>query len=231
MRQHRFVQIVLRQERREHRALRLVLRRVEKRSLASGDAAALHMQHRIAAPARAAVQPPHVRIRADAGDDLLALAEHLDRAHAVAQERRTLKPEALRFALHLLAQRACKLAIASGEQLADLFHALLIFFLLRLAAAPPVAPVHVVIEARALLSDVTREYTRTGGQPERLAHRVDRCARLAPSAERTEVACAVVRRSADHREARIRSRGKAHKGIPLVILEQDVVVRLMLLDE
>ena len=64
------------------------------------------MQHGAAALERAAVNAPDIGIGADAGDDLLALAQHLDGADAVAQCRRLLKVQICGLLLHLLAQRA-----------------------------------------------------------------------------------------------------------------------------
>ena len=113
MRQHRAVQVILSQQRREHIALALVLWRGEEVRFAAGDASLFDVQHRPATFVCAPVKPPYVRVGTDAGDDLLALAKCFHRANAVAQERRTLKVQRLRLALHLLAHGAREAAIVA----------------------------------------------------------------------------------------------------------------------
>ena len=107
----------------------------------------------------------------------------------------------------------------------------MIFLRVRLAAAEAVAAAHVVIEAGALLPDIAREPARAGRQAEGGADRVDGGAGLAARAEGPEVARAVVRRFVGKREARVGAVGETDKGVALIVLEQNVVVRLMLLDE
>ena len=230
-RQHSARQIVLRQQRREHGLLRFVGRRGKHVRFPAGHAAVLHMDQGIAALRRAAVHAPHVRVGADAGDNLLPLAQHLDGVDAVAQGSGLFKAQLGGLPLHLLAHGTGQLPIVSGEQLRGLFDAALILRFVRHAAAKCVAPAHVMVQAGALPADVTREDAGAGGQLERGAHRVDRAARLVSPAERAEVARAVVRGLVDHRKARIAPLLQAHKGIALVVLEQDIVARHMLLDE
>ena len=137
----------------------------------------------------------------------------------------------LRFALHLLAHGARQILIVSREQLHRLLHARGVLRLVRHAAAEPVAAAHVVVEAGALPADVAGEFPRAGRQAEGRADRVDRRARFVAPAEGAEIARAVGRRAVDERKPRVRPPAQAHEGIALVVLEQDVVVRHVLLDE
>ena len=105
-RQHAARKVILRQQRRQNGLLALVLRRGEEIQVASRHAAVLDVQHGAAALERAAVNSPDIGVGADAGDDLLPLAQHLDGADAVAQRRRLLKVQICGLLLHLLAQRA-----------------------------------------------------------------------------------------------------------------------------
>ncbi len=105
-RQHALIEVILRQQRRQNHLLALVLRRGEEVQVSTRHAAVLNVQHSAAAFERAAVNAPDISIGADAGDDLLPLAQHLDGADAVAQCRRLLKVQICGLLLHLLAQRA-----------------------------------------------------------------------------------------------------------------------------
>ena len=105
-RQHALIEVILRQQCRQDHLLALVLRRGEEVQVATRHAAVLDVQHGAAAFERAAVNAPDIGVGADAGDDLLPLAQHLDGADAVAQCRRLLKVQRRSLLLHLLAQRA-----------------------------------------------------------------------------------------------------------------------------
>ena len=105
-RQHTLVEVILRQQCRQDHLLALVLRRGEEVQVSTRHAAVLDVQHSAAAFERAAVNAPDIGVGADAGDDLLPLAQHLDGADAVAQRRRLLKVQRRSLLLHLLAQRA-----------------------------------------------------------------------------------------------------------------------------
>ena len=105
-RQHALIEVILRQQRRQDHLLALVLRRGEEVQVSTRHAAVLNVQHSAAAFERAAVNSPDIGVGADAGDDLLSLAQHLDGADAVAQRRRLLKVQICGLLLHLLAQRA-----------------------------------------------------------------------------------------------------------------------------
>ena len=230
-RQHAARKVILRQERRERIGLGLVGGGSENARLAAGDAAILHVDNGAAGLGGARVEAPDVGVGADAGDDLLALAEHLDGGDAVAQDSGLLEVQLLRLVLHLGLQLACERLIVTREERARLLDALLIFLRVRLAAAEAVAAAHVMVEAGALLPDIAREPARAGRQAEGGADRVDGGAGLAARAEGPEVARAVVRRFVGKREARIGPAGETDKGVALIVLEQNIVVRLMLLDE
>ena len=105
-RQHALVEVILRQQCRQDHLLAFVLRRGEEVQISARHAAVLDVQHGAAALERAAVNAPDIGIGADAGNDLLALAQHLDGADAVAQRRRLLKVQICGLLLHLLAQHA-----------------------------------------------------------------------------------------------------------------------------
>ena len=230
-RQDALIEVILRQQRREDHLLALVLRCGEEVQVAPRHAAVLNVQHGAAAFKRPAVNAPDVGVGADAGDDLLAFAQHLDGADAVAQRRCLLKVQCLGLAFHLLAQRAREAAVMAAQQLFRLTDAAQIFLLVRRAAAKPVAASHVMVEAGTLLADVARKGAAARRQPEGRADRVDRRACFAPPAERPKVERVVVRGFRDHCKARIMPRAEAHKGIALVIFQEDVVARHVLLDE
>ena len=217
-RQHAARKVILRQQRRQNSLLALVLRRGDEVEIASRYAAVLDMQYGAAAFERAAVNAPDIGVGADAGDDLLPLAQNFDGADAVAQRRRLLKVQRSGLLLHLLAQRAGETAVMTVQQFFGLPDAAQVLVLVRRTAAEGVAAPHVMVEAGTILADVSRELAAARRQAEGCADRVDGRARLAPSAKGAKVERAVVRGLSHHRKARVALRAEAHKGIALVIL-------------
>ena len=100
-----------------------------------------------------------------------------------------------------------------------------------LARARRAAAAEVLVEARAVLADVAREYPRTGLEVERFADRVDGAARGHAARVGAEVPRPVLRRLGNHGKRRVgRVRVQPDIGIALVVLEQDVVLGLIFFD-
>ena len=99
-------------------------------------------------------------------------------------------------------------------------------------ASMAVAAANVVIQAGPPPADVPGKLAGADGQAQGAAHRLDGQAGLTPSAEGTEVFRAVVSGLSHQGEAGIGRIGvQPHKGIALVVLQQDVVPGHVALDE
>ena len=189
------------------------------------------MQHGEAAlcPARKA---DGVRVGVSRGDDALVVFQPLDGAQPVAQRRRIFKPQRLGRGLHLLGQLGGQLRRAPVEDHLRLADGLQILRARDVLQAIACAGAHVVIQARAGTPDIARETARARRQAQRFADGIDDLRRHAPSAVGAEVFRTVLLRAVDERKRRVRLRHiQTHKGITLVVLEQNVVFGLVQLDE
>ena len=173
-----------------------------------------------------------VRVGVSRGDDALVVFQPLDGAKPVAQRRRIFKPQRLGRGLHLLGQLGSQLRRAPVEDHLRLADGLQILRTCDVLQAIACAGAHVVIQARAGTPDIARETARARRQAQRFADGIDDLRRHAPPAIRTEVFRAVLFRAVDERKRRVRLRHiQTHKGIALIVLEQDVVFWLVQLDE
>ena len=181
----------------------------------------------------AAEEADGVRVRVHGADYPLAVAQALHGADAVAQRGGDLEPELLSRGLHLGGETLRELFCASGEHQLGLCYRGAVLFRRRPAgAAPAGAGAHMVIEAGPRLVYVAREAARTGGQLEGLAHGVYYVLCQAPPSKGAEILGAVLNHAVRQREARVLAlHVQADEGIALVVLEQDVVVRLVALYE
>ncbi|MPM43816.1 hypothetical protein SDC9_90493 [bioreactor metagenome] len=131
-----------------------------------------------------------------------------------------------RFELHLhLAEAALQQADGLGNGLAVLFR-------FRFRTAPALAPAHVVVEAGALFADIPRKLFIAGGKLQGHPQGVDNPPGGPTAAVRAEIPGAVFGHPGRQRERGIGVlHGEFDIGIGLVVLEEDVVARLVPLDE
>ena len=87
------------------------------------------------------------------------------------------------------------------------------------------------VQAGPFRADVLGKLPAAGGQPQGGQHRVQRLPGLEPPAEGPEVPGAVIGHPVRHREPGIRLPGQAHKGVALVVLQENVVTGHMALDK
>ena len=204
---------------------------VDERYVFAGEVAVRIVQHGKAALC-AAYKADGVRIGAGGGDDALAVFQRGHSAHAVTQAGGFLKPEILGCGVHLGLDAPDKLRAAAFENIHSLADRAPVLFSARLAAAPAAACAHLVLKAGAILADVAREHAAAIRQSERFAERIDDAHRLPASAVGAEVFCPVRVRAVGKRKARIRLPPvETQERISLVILEKDVIARLVALDE
>ena len=189
------------------------------------------MEDGVAALAGAPVQPPDVRVRAEAGDDGLLLPQGADGIDPVPEHGRLLEVEFLRLRLHLGGHVPEELLALSLQQLHRLLDPAIVLLRRHLRAAEPVAPAHVEVQAGPLRPDVPGEFAIAGGQPQGGQHRVQGLPGLEPAAEGAEVPGGVLGHLVHQGEAGIRLPGQADKGVALVVLQQDVVAGHVPLDE
>ena len=189
------------------------------------------MEHREAALGPA-LEADGVRVGIGRGDDALVVLQLLDGAESVAQLGGIFKAQLLGGGLHALLQilrELVRLALENQHRLVD---AAAVFLCGRVLETVAGAGAHVVIEAGSGLANVAREAARARRQAERLGDRVDDLVRDAAAAVGAEITRAVLRRLVGEGEGRIfRAQIEPDKGIALVVLEEDVIVRLVELDE
>ena len=163
------------------------------------------------------------------GYNVLLGTQFLDGAQAVAQDGCTLKLQFLGGFVHLLGQFAFQLLCVALEQRDRLVDQRVILLRTDLARARRTAAAEVQIQARSVLADVPWKGTRTAFEVQGFADRINRSASGSAAHVRAEVACTVMRRLGDDLEIRVGQRGvQPHIGIAFVVLEQDVVLRLVL---
>ncbi len=199
--------------------------------LPAHQVAVFHVEHGVAALPRSPEHAPHIRVGAQSGDHRLLLAQGADGLDAVPQLGRLLKPQGLRLRLHFCGHVPDQLLGTALQQLAGLLDPAVIFRLRHLRTAEAVAPAHVEVQAGPLRADIPGELAAAGGQPQGLAHRVHRLPGLIPPAEGAEVFGAVVGGAVHQGEPGIPPPAEPDEGIPLVILQQDVVMGHVALDE
>ena len=214
-----------------HRLGVLLQRLVHHLHVLARKVAVHEVEHRKAA-LRAPAEAHRVGIGKGGGDDALPVREALDRPQPVAQLGGALEAQLLRRLLHLAAQLVHQLAALAVEDEHGLLYARAVIPGAAVLQAPARAASHVVIEAGALPADIPREFARAVGQQQRLGDGVDDVPRLAAAAEGAEVARAVLPRAARNAHGGVLlPQIHPDEGIALVVLEEDVVVRLVALDE
>ena len=87
------------------------------------------------------------------------------------------------------------------------------------------------VQAGPLRPDIPGEAPGAGGQPQGREHRVQSLAGLIPAAKGAEVPGTVLGHLVDHGKAGILLPGQPHKGIALVVLQQDVILGAVALDQ
>ena len=204
---------------------------VEHLRVLAAHVSADKVQHRETA-LRAAAEAHSVRVGKSRGDHALLQRQRLDRADAVAQRGGPLEAQLLRGALHLLAQLRKQLLALSLQDQRGLSDAALIVLLCLSLEAPAGAAAHLVFQTRPFFADVAREDARAVRQLQGPADHVDDLARPVAPAEGAEIRRPVLRGRARKRHPGVFAfHVDADEGIALVVLELDVVVRLVPLDE
>ena len=170
-------------------------------------------------------------VGADACDHLLAVAQHLNGGNGIPQNGTALKVQQLCLPLHLLLKGLRHLSELAFQQQHRLLHAAAVFLPRHTGATETVAASHVVVETGALFADIAGELLAAGRELQRLRHRIQRRIGIVPPTEGAEIAGAVIADLIDKRKAWIFPAAEPHKGIALVILQQDIIAGLMALDE
>ena len=190
------------------------------------------MQNRKAGPRFVLVIADHIGIGHCPGCHKLPFTEGLHGAQPVAQGRGKFKLQFFGSALHLHAQFVRDLFIAALQNQHSLLHAGVILLLAARKLTPAVAVVHMKIEARPVLAKITRKLLGAARKLQRQAERVDHMLRNRTAAEGAEIAGLVPRRFADHLHGRVVLRQiDAQIGIPLVVFQENIILRHMPLDE
>ena len=191
------------------------------------------MQHCRAASHGAGIYAPHVGVGANPGNDLLLLAQHLQRLYPVPQVSGFFKFQRFRRRFHLLPQSRRHLPQLTAQQFHRLRHTFAILRTVRpVRTAKAVAFADVIVQTGPLLADVPGELPAAGGQLQRGAHRLQSGPGLVPAAEGAEVAGAVLLGLVHQREPGIgRLVVQPHEGIALVVLQKNIVPGLMPLDQ
>ena len=189
------------------------------------------MQHRKTGLGSAA-EAYRVSVGKGRGNDTLLVRQPLYRAQPVAQLGGALESQLFRRLLHLASQLIRELLALAVEYHRRLRYAAAVILRTAVLQAPARAAAHVVVEAGALLADIPREFPRAVRQQQRLGDRAYNVVGLAAPAEGAEVFCPVLPRAVRQRHFRVLlMQIEPDKRVALVILEQDVVVRLVLLYE
>ena len=223
-------QIVLLDKRRQ-RVVRLLRHRQDLIVLIH-EVALDKVQHRKAGLRLRLVPADDVGVRHRACRDELLLPEQLNGAQTVAVFRRALKAQLLGCSLHLLLQLLTQALVLALEQKDGLLQPRVIVRLLHAGPAPAVAALHLIVQAGPLPADVAREFFGATRQAERRAQGVDDLLRAPAASVGAEIARAVIRDARGQRDDGIvLAQVDAQVGIALVVLEQDVVFRHIVLDE
>ena len=194
--------------------------------------AVFNVQHRHAGTGGTGIRAPYVGIGADTGDDPLLLAQHRQGLDLIPQGGGRLEVQRLRRGGHFLRQLSGDGAQPPLQQGCGLRHAAAVLLPVRLTPAKAVAPTHVEVQAGALLADVPRKPAGAGGQPQGGAYGVQRQPRFVPPAEGSVVPRAVIGGAVHQRKPGIaRFFIQPHKGIALVVLQENVIPGLVPLDE
>ncbi|MPM28966.1 hypothetical protein SDC9_75504 [bioreactor metagenome] len=177
------------------------------------------------------VDAPDIRVGAKARDDRLLFRQRADGVNPVPENGGPLETKGFRFCFHLLCHLPQKLFGLPLQQRRRLGHAALIILFRQTGTAPSVAPAHVIVQTRPPHADILRKFPAAGGQLQRGAYRVQRLTRLKSAPEGAEIPRRVGGYAVDHGKPGIRLLGQPHKGIALVVLQQNVVLRHVPLDE
>ena len=212
--------------------LAVVLKRlVHHLDVLAHETAVNKMQH-----CKAGLCPPaktdSVSVGKGRGDNALLVRQPLYRAQPVAQLCGALESQLFRRLLHLALQLIRELLALAVKYHRRLRYAAAVVLCAAVFQAPARAAAHVVVEAGALLAYIPRELPRAVRQQQRLGYRAYNVIGLSAPAERTEVFCSVFPRAVRQRHPRVLfMQVQPDKWVALVVLEQNVVVRLVLLYE
>ena len=209
---------------------RVALGDVEERVFLILQRAGAVMQHADARAGLSLHKGDNVQLRERTRDNVLLGPQLLDGPQTVTQDGGTLKLQFLGGFVHLLGEFTLELFCVALEQRDRLFDQRVILLRTDLAGAWRTAAAEVQIQARPVLADVPREGPRTAFEVQCFTDRINRSSCGAAAHVRTEVPRSVMCRLGDNFEIRVGQRGvQPHIGIAFVVLEQNVVLRLVLL--
>ena len=157
-------QVVLGGDGRQDLALVLLVVGPDQFRLPAGELPVLHMEDGAAALPGPQGDAPDVRIRADAGDDRLPLAESADGGGLVPEGGGPLELQRLRRLLHLRRQLPDELLALALEKRHCLLHPAAVLLRRHCGAAEAVAAAHVVVEAGTVRVQVPGEAAAAGGE-------------------------------------------------------------------
>ena len=168
----------------------------------------------------------------DAGHDhLLFLSDFSDGVHPVPIPGSLFEFQVLRRRLHPFGQERGHPARPLGEQLDGLAHPFGVIFLPDPSGAGGAALADIVVQAGTLPAFSVGQRAGTGGELEDPVGLVDRFPNHIGAQVRPQIPCPVVLLELGFRYPGIRRRGYPDIMVSLVVLEQDVVFRIILLDE
>ena len=214
----------------QHLAVRGVLRAVQGEVIGVYQLGAAHEEHLYGRLGLGPRQPEDVLVRAAGGGDGLALRYPFDRADLVADVGCPLELQLLRCRLHLGAQVAQHLLGAPFQEEDGLADHLGVLLFAAVRGAGGDAAVDVVLQARPRV--VAGDRLRAASPGEELLGNIERFSHGAGAGVRAEVAGAVLLHPAGDVDA---GPGVAEVylqvGVVLIVLEPDVVERLMTLHQ
>src|SRR5581483_7479048 len=176
-----------------------------------------------------AVQAEDILIDSPVMKDGLTFDGLFNRAHAVADSGCRFEFKARGVRLHLLAHLAKQLEVLALEQQLRRAQMSLVFLAVDWQAARPQASLYLVLKARP--RTIAENPVRAGSQGKHLADHVDGLAQSVRRAEGPEISAPILHDPPRDRDPRPRMIGNLGAQVGFVILQPDVVARLVLLDE
>ena len=229
-RRHHALRVELPQQRREELAVGGAAELVQEERLAAEQAAAAHEEDLDARLGPLARQAQDVLVLRLDRDDLLALADRVQRLDLVAEDAGPLELLLRGGLLHLGGQASGQVLVPALEEGLDVLHRPGV----PLARLPPrargVAPVDVVLEARALGLPV--DLDAAGPEREQRPHQAEGLAKGGRRVERAVVGRAVLLDPPGDQETReLLVRRQLQEGVVLVVPQDDVVAGPVPLDQ
>ena len=190
------------------------------------------MKHRKARLGFRLAVADHIRIRGSTGGDGLLFTECFNSIDPIPKAGSQLEIQSFRSLQHLLTNGGSNGSIIAQKQLTCLSNDLAIFLPGMPFLTPAGALIHVIIQARPSLSDVTWESFGAIGQLQGTNDGFHQGLCHPPAAKGSEILRVIVFRPADHGHRRILILHiQANIGVTLVILQKNIVLRLIPFDQ